>query len=160
MEQEKNTHNKILKKIQEILLGTDEEIKTAKETLKNLPKEFKNPKQAITLIIIAMVCFSITYGGMNLLRNIQNEALYCKMYSLSPSDTFKIVEEKFKFGEDGIIKKYKNVTMKLPEQKVKAMPEGEHTYAWLLDYYKDGRKSPWQGINCTLDFKRWYNERF
>lgn len=129
---------------------------------KKLPMAFKETKEDLKtskrwgLILIFIICFGAVYGTMQGARWLENNMQYCEVIVISNtgSQINPIMSGNNILGEETIEK-----FIERGEMEALPVPEGNHSYHWYLKYYKEGRKQPWVGLNCSWDIKRFCKER-
>lgn len=128
--EEKNTNNK--NKILNAVIGDTDKWKKLPDAFNELKEEMKTNKKWILIfwfLLYASISFLIMYG----VGWFQDNAQYCD-----------VLED---IKGQGII-----------EYGTLPIPEGNHSWAYYLEYYKTGRKQTWVYFNCSWDLNRFWKE--
>lgn len=156
---QKSTLNKVIS----FIFGDTEKWKRLPEAFEGLKEDFKRPKEAAILIMIAVTCFALTFGTMQGIRWVQERAQYCDVIIKDASYRINELDpanRQYEIGGVNISSGYRpNYTQYIIDvESKKPTPPTGMNYRFYLDYWKDTGKSPWVGIECKFDWERFRRE--
>lgn len=151
---EENTNSEKKLSIIDHIIGDREKWKKLPNAFRELGEDMKT-KKAVYLITVFCVSLCIVYLSMSCLRWVENNSQYCDV----------LVEESYlgavsrnEYAPNYISEIDMKYNIEVAEQEALPIPKSNMSWAYYLKYYKDGRKQPWVGFNCSWDFKRAYKE--
>ena len=133
-----STHNQ-KNRFLNFLIGDTAKWKQVPYAIKEMWWEMKDHKDARwNLIFIGLLSFSITFGGMYTLNEFQQRAQYCDVLiadeklRIDPTYQFMVSEEEI---------------LQVFDKQSLPTPPTNKSYKYYVNYYKQGKKQPWVGLN-------------